>query len=138
MLGKLKFLLILIDKGDVARKVANLHYKDRERSSWKNRSSFLGGRRSKFAPLIVRPAQFFHRDTRNYSFSLHYSRISVFRVNGERNRGGIESKATVQTVRFDSKGEKKEERKRRKNPIKSSINRIDDPRRNYTPTLTRV
>ena len=116
-----KFLLILIDKGTLRerRKVRNLHYKDRERCY---RRGKIDRPWDRFADLpIVRSGMARERS----AFARNYSRISVFRANGET---GIESKTTpnsVDSTRRDRKGEKR--KKERKTPIKSSIKSIDDP-----------
>lgn len=116
-----KFLLILIDKGTLRerRKVRNLHYKDRERCY---RRGKIDRPWDRFADLpIVRSGMARERS----AFARNYSRISVFRANGET---GIESKTipnSVDSTRRDRKGEKR--KKERKTPIKSSIKSIDDP-----------
>lgn len=116
-----KFLLILIDKGTLRerRKVRNLHYKDPERCY---RRGKIDRPWDRFADLpIVRSGMARERS----AFARNYSRISVFRANGET---GIESKTTpnsVDSTRRDRKGEKR--KKERKTPIKSSIKSIDDP-----------
>lgn len=116
-----KFLLILIDKGTLRerRKVRNLHYKDPERCY---RRGKIDRPWDRFADLpIVRSGMARERS----AFARNYSRISVFRANGET---GIESKTipnSVDSTRRDRKGEKR--KKERKTPIKSSIKSIDDP-----------
>lgn len=113
-----KFLLILIDKGTLRerRKVRNLHYKDRERCY---RRGKIDRPWDRFADLpIVRSGMARERS----AFARNYSRISVFRANGET---GIESKTTrssVDSTRRDRKGEKK--KKRKKNPDKI-IHQVD-------------
>lgn len=113
-----KFLLILIDKGTLRerRKVRNLHYKDRERCY---RRGKIDRPWDRFADLpIVRSGMARERS----AFARNYSRISVFRANGET---GIESKTipnSVDSTRRDRKGEKK--KKRKKNPDKI-IHQVD-------------
>lgn len=113
-----KFLLILIDKGTLRerRKVRNLHYKDRERCY---RRGKIDRPWDRFADLpIVRSGMARERS----AFARNYSRISVFRANGET---GIESKTipnSVDSTRRDRKEGKK--KKRKKNPDKI-IHQVD-------------
>lgn len=113
-----KFLLILIDKGTLRerRNVRNLHYKDPERCY---RRGKIDRPWDRFADLpIVRSGMARERS----AFARNYSRISVFRANGET---GIESKTipnSVDSTRRDRKEGKK--KKRKKNPDKI-IHQVD-------------